>query len=92
MTEIELKQFKQEMKDHVGDTIRSVVNGKIDKLTLKVDDYIKEDGEWKVRAEPVVKAFENGSWLWKLFIATLKFFGLVSVGIGGYIAIKKLFS
>lgn len=87
----ELTQFKKEMQDHVALTIQKVVNGKIDKIGQKLDDYIKDDEKWKVRAEPVVKAFENTSWLFKVFIGFLKVMGLVGVGIGGYMAIKQFF-
>ncbi len=50
---------------------------KIEKLTETLTSYIEADEAWKVRAEPVVKAFENSSWLFKLFITFLKTIGLM---------------
>lgn len=51
--------------------------------------YIEADEAWKVRAEPVVKAFENTSWLFRVAIQILKVVGLL-LPIGGVaIAIKK---
>lgn len=57
MTLDELEQIKSSL----ADTIKVVVNGKIDKLTTenretsaKIDAYILEDNFWKERAEPVI--------------------------------------
>lgn len=49
----------------------------IRELTGTLNRYIEADEAWKVRAEPVVKAFENSSWLFKLFITFLKTIGLM---------------
>lgn len=49
----------------------------INSLRTDLTNYVNLDMAWKVRAEPVVKAFENTSWLWKLFIGTLKVLGLI---------------
>lgn len=72
------------------------VNGKIKNLTkmvgdhnIMVDAYIKEDTAWKERAEPVVKAFENTTWLGALLIKILKILGLLGVALGAYLAIKN---
>lgn len=81
----------QELREHLSNVVHETVNGKIDKLHRKLDDYIADDTEWKVRAEPVVKAFENTSWMWRAFIGTLKFLGIVSVGIGGWKVLSDLF-
>ena len=56
----------------------------IEKLTTTLTAYIEADEAWKVRAEPVVKAFENSSWLFKLFITFLKTVGLMG-GAGAII-------
>lgn len=89
MTPEQLEQFKDEMKAHVSDTIRVVVNGKIDNISQKLGDYVKADEEWKQRAEPFVKAFENTSWLFKLTIGTLKLLGLLGVSIAAIVTIKN---
>lgn len=86
-----------ELKEALAQTVQVSVNGKIDRLNTKLDThidgfnrYVKDDMEWKETVEPVVKAFENTSWLWKLFIGILKFLGLVSVGIGAWMTIKQI--
>ena len=61
MTQNEVQQLRSEVAK-VNDTL------------LK---YIEADEAWKVRAEPVVKAFENTSWLFRIAIAVLKFVGLL---------------
>lgn len=84
------------MKDEIKVSIETHVNHKIFDLSKivvdhnkMVDTYIKEDTAWKVRAEPVVKAFENTSWLGALVIKFLKLIGLLGVALGAYLAIKN---
>lgn len=91
MDEKQLNLLKSELKDHLSETVKNVVNGKIDAINLKLTNYIHDDETWKVRAEPVVKAFENTSWLWRAFLGTLKFLGLLSVGIGAWKVLSDLF-
>lgn len=78
----------QELKDHVAETITLVVNGKIDRLNLKLDNYIDNDMAWKERAEPLIKAYENTGWLWKIVLKVLKFIVLLGAAMGAYIVIK----
>ena len=78
----------QELKDHVAETVRTVVNGKIDILSSKLDDYIVEDTAWKDRAEPLVKAYENSNWLWKIILNIMKFVVLVGATITAWLLIK----
>ena len=73
MTQNEVQQLRNEVAK-VNDTLL---------------EYIKADEAWKVRAEPVVKAFENTSWLFKVFVAVLKFLGLMLPFAGVAIAMKK---
>ncbi len=54
-----------------------ILREEIRELTETLSRYIEADEAWKVRAEPVVKAFENSSWLFKLFVAFLKVVGLI---------------
>ncbi len=61
-----------------------VLRQEIAELTETLSRYIEADDAWKVRAEPVVKAFENSSWLFKLFITFLKTIGLMG-GAGAII-------
>lgn len=75
MTQTEVQQLREEIKK-VNDTLTK---------------YIAEDMEWKVRAEPVVKAFENTSWLLKLTVGVLKFLGLLLPILGFVTLVKKYF-
>ena len=91
MTNQEFKIFKEEMQAHVSLTIEKVVNGKINDLSTKINNYIIADTAWKVRAEPVIKAFENTNWLWRLFVSVLKFTALLGAAGGAYIAVTSVF-
>ena len=60
----------------IEDTIKVVVNGKIDSLHKKVDAYIVEDAEWKKKASPALETYENlqgfnkiSKWLFGIIIA-----------------------
>jgi len=77
------------MDSKIEDSINKNVNGKILSLHNKVDAYIKEDNEWKLRAEPVVKAFENTSWLSSLIVQILKLLGLLGASVVAYMTIKE---
>lgn len=57
----------------------------------KLDAYIKDDTEWKIRAEPVIKAYENTNWLGGLLIKFLKFMGLLGSGAAAYLLLKNFF-
>lgn len=56
--------------DHLAQTVQGVVkitvNGKIDRLSEKLDTYIKADTEWKVRAEPMLQSYEVTTRSWAL--------------------------
>lgn len=52
------KQLRQ-IKELIQDTIKITVNGKIDALRNEVNVYIKEDNEWKDRANPTVQLGNN---------------------------------
>ena len=91
MDEQQRQQTIKEMRHHVEEAIIRVVNGKIDKLDQKLDNYIKDDTAWKVRAEPAVKVFENTTWLGSLIIKFLKVLGLLGAGMVAYITIKNFF-
>lgn len=67
------------MKDTEIEQIKTIitetVNGKIDKLHIELRQYIKEDTEWKERAEPVILMGNN-----------VRGFGKVSLYILGFVA------
>lgn len=39
----------------VRSTIKDTVNGKIDRMDLKLENYIKSDNEWKTKADPILE-------------------------------------
>lgn len=55
----QFQQFKDEIKGHIEVVIQSKVNGKIDKITQKIDNYIAGDEMWKETATPVIKLGTN---------------------------------
>jgi len=59
MNDQQLKNFKDEIKEHIEIVIQAKVNGKIDKITKKLDDYIAVDEAWKQTATPVIKMGTN---------------------------------
>lgn len=66
---------QKEIQATIKETIQENVNGKIDIISRKLDTYIKEDNEWKVRAEPVILMGEN-----------VRGFGKVSLYVVGFVA------
>lgn len=84
MTQEQLK----EIQNAVGKAIQTHVNGKIDKLTVKVDAYIADDLQWKQQAEPVIKMGENVQGFGKV---SLYIVGFVAAVAGAFISITNLF-
>lgn len=60
---------------HIEESINRNVNGKINLLTQKVDNYVKQDNEWKIKAEPVIQMGQQ-----------VQGFGKVSLYIVGFVA------
>ena len=58
MNKMTIEEFEQ-LKNALVETVKITVNGKIDRMNSKLDTYIKEDNEWKERAEPVIKMGNN---------------------------------
>jgi hypothetical protein len=59
----------------IQDTIRATVNGKIDSLNQKLDDYIKSDNKWKEQAQPAINLGNN-----------VRGWGIVTAAVIGIIA------
>lgn len=72
------------------------MNKKLEDHIRAFEQYVEEDIQWKeqevARNQPVVEAFNNTSWLFRLFVATLKVVGLIGtaggVFVGLYYALK----
>lgn len=72
MTPEQIAQLEKSVKE----TIEKTVNGKINRLDQKLDEYIKHDMEWKETVQPVIDAYTTvnkvGSfvqWISKVILA-----------------------
>ena len=63
------------IREDIRAVIQEKVNGKIDKIDKKLDDYIKDSNEWRERAQPAIDMGTN-----------LKGFGKVLGVIVGFMA------
>lgn len=71
----------------ISDSIDRSVNGKINKLTQKFDDYVVDDTLWKKEYEPYLKGLANLSISAKFLV----FFSMgISAILGVVIAVKNL--
>lgn len=64
--------------------LQKYVNGKIDKIGLKLDTYIKEDNEWKYRANPTVDLGNNVRGFGKVMVY------LLGIGAGIFGVLKAI--
>ncbi len=69
-------QFEQINKT-IEDTIKRVVNGKIDRLDVKLDTYMKEDNDWKERANPTIELGNNVRGFGKVMVYLLGIAGAI---------------
>lgn len=53
MTDEQITQLKKELAIATEAVVRTTVNGKIDTLGKKFDEYVVEDLKWKSEMEPV---------------------------------------
>lgn len=70
------KQFI-DFSTNIESTIRLTVNGKIDKINDKIDNYIKADTEWKERVTPSIDLMEKIGGFSDGTLFTLKLIGLI---------------
>lgn len=49
----------QQFTDNIKETIKTTVNGKIDRIEKKLDTYIEEDNKWKAAAQPTIDMGNN---------------------------------
>lgn len=77
-----------EIKVIIENTINKVVNGKIDKLSAKLDAYIIEDTKWKETATPSLDVVKSGSTFFKVVKIILGWIVLVGSSIGAYLFIR----
>lgn len=55
----------------VRSTIKDTVNGKIDRMDLKLENYIKSDNEWKTKADPILEMGRDLSSFGKIVVVIL---------------------
>lgn len=92
MSKDEFCQFKDELKIHIEDVIQQKVNGKIDVMNRRFDEYIKLDNDWKAKdmewkithekyhaenLEPMVASRKNFQWLGSTMKTVMSFLALV---------------
>ncbi len=59
MTPEQFEKLQNLISKQVETAVKATVNGKIDDLNRKVDEYIKSDNEWKERAQPTIELGAN---------------------------------
>jgi len=59
MTPEQLEILKETIDNQLKQGIETHVNGKIRGLSERFDSYVKEDNEWKERANPVIELGNN---------------------------------
>lgn len=75
------------MREEIEATIRTVVNGKIDKLTIALQSHVDQHAEDQKRMEPLLTSFNNWSWL-KQMIFTIFFPTITAIGaLGGLVSL-----
>lgn len=86
MTEEQL----QEINKTIVQTIEKTVNGKINRLDIKIDDYIKHDMEWKETVEPIIKAYSTANNVGDFAIWISKIILAVGIIVGVFMGINKI--
>ena len=87
MTPEQFEKLQTLITEQIGVAVKITVNGKIDNLNKKVDDYIKSDNEWKERAQPTIELGTNVRGFGKVFAYLI---GTVAA-VGGLIALLEGF-
>ena len=68
MTPEQFEKLQNLISKQVETAVKVTVNGKIDDLNKKVDEYIKSDNEWKERAQPTIELGTNVRGFGKVFV------------------------
>lgn len=76
------------MESKIEESINKNVNGKLDKMHIKIDNYIATDNEWKVKYSPYLEGIVGVSVGGKIMLKVL--LGFASIG-GAVLAIKAWF-
>lgn len=84
----ELHHLVEKMQESIEKAIKENVNGKIDRLTNKIDGYILTDNDWKATAQPAIDAFKQGSTILNFAVGFVKVVAWLG---GGVIAIGSAY-
>lgn len=79
----------EQIQKTVSEQIKITVNGKIDRINDKLDNYIKEDNDWKERIMPEIQAVANVRGFGKVAVGLLAVGGTIVGLVVGIIKIIK---
>lgn len=72
------------INQNIAATIKTTVNGKIDGMRTQLNEYIRDDNEWKADVKPYIELMRQTKNFSDGLIFILKFIGLFG-GAGGII-------
>lgn len=75
-------EHQAEILNAVRQTIKETVNGKIDRMNDKIDNYIKGDIEWKVEADKKLEVVGSVQGFGKVTLYILGFLSALGAGVG----------
>ncbi len=81
MTPEQFAQFLKDNRESTAEAVRITVNGKIDKLTTKLDNHIENDAKWKENADPAIDSFNKTMIAFKMTNTVGKYFFGILIGI-----------
>lgn len=74
-----------EQLDHITETIKQTiqekVNGKIDRMNMKLDTYIKEDNDWKENVMPSIEIMKQMQGFSSTAIWIMKTIAVISTAV-----------
>jgi hypothetical protein len=82
-----IHKLETKIDSSVEFAVKKYVNGKIDNLNAKIDNYIEEDTKWKETASPYVKSVQE-------FVGFSKVGGIIMKGlllVGGAVGVIAAF-
>jgi hypothetical protein len=92
MTPDQIKKLKDELVEATEQVVKLTVNGKIDKISTRLEEYINEDSEWKGDVEEYMgemRPLKEGIHAIQTINKFIKWLGLPALGaIVAYWVIK----
>ena len=87
MTPEQFEKLQNLISEQVSVAVKTTVNGKIDSLNTKLEDYIKSDNEWKERAQPTIELGTNVRGFGKVFAYLIG----TAAAVGGLVVLIEEF-